>query len=221
MSKQYAKQLAEQVAPTKEVIHEVVSGLEWHGNPLQVDTDGPAVITAKLNDFVEILFFFHPSNVKKGKAEINLKATIHNYRGEEYTGTFQGEEYTSGARVNRTATYTIEGANVATLTKRVQTWIDSQSAEIAEHTARVITWQKHIDDKIEQNEKMIRLIGATAPATPHRQRDCYPRRDWDVIVGQCKVDRNLIRDTYTLQVEDLTDDEVRAMVQALTTMRSK
>lgn len=214
MNKQYAQQLAEQVAPTKEVIREVVAGLEWHTQPLQVDTDGPAVITAKLNDFVEIMFFFHPTNVKKGKAEINLKATRHSYRGEEYTGS---------TRFNRCANYTIVGANVASLTKRVQTWIESQSKEIAEHTARVITWQNHIDDKIEQHEKMLRLICSAAPATSQRQRDSYPRRDWDVIDDprKIKIDRNMTRNTYTLQVEDLTDDEVRAMMQTLTAIRGK
>ena len=214
MSKQYAQHLAEQVAPAKAIIREVVSGLEWHANPLQVDTDGPAVITAKINDFVEILFFFHPTNVKKGKAEISLKGTRHSYRGEEYPGS---------ASFEKRANYTIVGANVATLTKRVQTWIELQSKEIAEHSARVITWQKHIDDKIEINEKMLRLIGSAAPATPHRQRDDYPRRDWDVVdeKRKIKIDRNMTRGGYTLQVEDLTDDEVRAMVQALTTMRSK
>ncbi len=214
MHNTYTQHLAEQVAPTKAIIREVVAGLEWHSYKLHVDPDeGPAVITAKVNAFVEIMFFFHPTNVKKGKAEINLKGTHHSYRGEEYTGN---------ARFDRCANYTIEGANVATLTKRLQTWIDSQSAEIAEHTARVITWQNHIDDKIEQHEKMLRLIGSSAPATPHRQRDSYPRRDWDVIDEQrkIKIDRNITRNTYTLQVEDLTDDEVRAMMQALTTMRN-
>ena len=212
---EYQKQLAARVAPTKKVLREVISGLQWHTNRLHVDPDeGLAVLSAKVNDFVEILFFFHPTNVKEGKAEISLRGARHIYRGEEYT---------SSGSFERRATYTIVGANVDTLTKRVQKWIDSQSKEIAEHTARVITWQNHIDSKIEQNKKMHRLTGSTVPANPSRQRDNYPRRDWDLIdeKRKIKIVRNLTRGTYTLQVEDLTDDEVKAMMQALAAARSK